>query len=637
MTLTMTGGGNGDGPGGTPLVLTLDVRPGKDRLRPCPPRYRRCRRCARLTVSAAAAGGGAVADPAVAAWARTLVASAVGGVERVHPPAGCGRSPFRSLSGVCNSREAPAAGAAGAPFRRLPGAPAAYGDGVASPAGAWAPSARAISNALGSSTAEAASAAATGPTLSALVWVWGQSLAHDLSLTSVAERGPQAESFDIPVPAGDPVFSASTSLSMHRTAPARVGTPCCGGGMTDAVPRAVGNAVTPWMDASQVYGVDAMRGAALRSGVGGTLRTSAGGLLPFNGAGVGGVGAVLPNEPSADPRFHAAGDVRANENPLLLALHCVWVREHNRWAGLFAAAFPLWGDQDLYDHARQAVVAAQQKITYEEWLPALLGNASGSGLAAGPYNPRGDPALSHLFSTAGLRIGHTMVGAELAVVGPSSPGEAPPSPTSVRLADVFFAPEALAASGIDSLLRGAAATPAEPIDGAVIEDLRNLLFTRTPGRGTDLLALNIQRGRDHGLPRYNAARAAVGLPRVTSWAAVAADTATAGRLADVYGGDLEALDAVVGGLAEPAAPGAAVGPFFAALLGEQFRALAAADRHAYTRRGGRFSTRVTQSVAGLGELRPGGRYTLATLLTASTGVVAGELPASPFWAPPPQG
>ena len=47
----------------------------------------------------------------------------------------------------------------------------------------------------------------------------------------------------------------------------------------------------------------------------------------------------------------------------------------------------------------------------------------------------------------------------------------------------------------------------------MVDDMRNVLFPsgRAPGLGLDLAAMNIQRGREHGLPDYNSVRKAVGL------------------------------------------------------------------------------------------------------------------------------
>ena len=56
-------------------------------------------------------------------------------------------------------------------------------------------------------------------------------------------------------------------------------------------------------------------------------------------------------------------------------------------------------------------------------------------------------------------------------------------------------------------------------DSRLTDEMRNFLVTMPNNREIllDLAALNIQRGRDHGLPDYNTYRRYLGLPELTSF------------------------------------------------------------------------------------------------------------------------
>src|SRR5262249_54766161 len=105
-------------------------------------------------------------------------------------------------------------------------------------------------------------------------------------------------------------------------------------------------------------------------------------------------------------QLFVAGDVRANETTELSSLHTLFMRNHNRIAGLLAQSHPDWTDQQLFDEARTLNIAQYQSIIYNGWLPAQLGPT-----AIPAYNGYTgvDPSIATEFSTVGFRFGHSLL------------------------------------------------------------------------------------------------------------------------------------------------------------------------------------------------------------------------------------
>ncbi len=80
------------------------------------------------------------------------------------------------------------------------------------------------------------------------------------------------------------------------------------------------------------------------------------------------------------------------------------------------------------------------------------------------------------------------------------------------LRESYFHPERVAQEGgIEPIIRGMTKMAAQKVDTLIIDELRNVLFPVGRGNGLDLAAMNLQRGRDHGLPDYNSVRKSLGL------------------------------------------------------------------------------------------------------------------------------
>jgi len=489
--------------------------------------------------------------------AAVLVCTCLVGAVRAGSPPIEPLADVRAIDGSGNNVVHPEWGSAGESLLRPE--PAAYEDGISAPPTTGLPSPREVSNAV---------AAQSGPILSSvgftdLFWLWGQFLDHDVDLTPPAVP---LEPFPIPVPLGDPWFdpqgTGTEEIPLFRSAHVEPQ------GVREQV-----NAITAFIDASNVYGSDAARAAELRALDGtGRLKTSAGDLLPFNVNG-------FPNAPDdLDPSFFLAGDVRANEHVGLTALHTLFMREHNFLADWFRLEAPEMTGDEIYELARAIVGAEVQVITYHEFLPILLG-PDAIGTSTG-YDVVSNPGVDNVFSTAAYRVGHTMLSSQLLRLEESG---VPIPEGNLALRDAFFAPqEILQAGGIEPLLRGVASQVAQEVDPYVVDEVRNFLFGPPGSGGFDLASLNLQRGRDHGLARYNQGRRDLGLPARADFSQISSDPEVQARLASVYA-SVEDVDFWIGGLAEDPVNAGVVGETFYHLLKRQFARLRDCDRFWYER------------------------------------------------------
>lgn len=443
-----------------------------------------------------------------------------------------------------------------------------YADGVGAPGGTHRPNSRELSNYLFDQAQE--ELINSPMELSDFVWSFGQFLDHDI--TEVPESEEETVMISIPEcdPYFDPFCEGNKVMPIHRSAAA------AGTGTSSDAPRKASNNITSFIDASNVYGSDQGRADWLRTFQNGKLKVSAGNMLPYN---------TVNNEADADLSYNApimammtfpatnfvAGDVRANEQPSLLCLHTVFVREHNRLCDELAAANPSWSDEALYQRAKKIVGAQLQAITYNEFLPALgvdMGAYTG-------YDHNVNPGILNSFSTAAFRMGHTMVSEHLMKMDEGS-GDT----EEIHLTEAFFNPDLVAQDGLEPFFMGMAHKMQQTFDTKMIFTLRNFLFGPPGSGGMDLAAINIERGRERGVPSYNALREAFGLSKYTDFQQVTDDQWQVFYLSTIYD-SVDDVDAWVGMLSEKKDAGREVGELTMAILKHQFEALRKGDRFFY--------------------------------------------------------
>jgi hypothetical protein len=479
------------------------------------------------------------------------------------------RNLYRTIDGTYNNLQNPEWGSAFENLLLITNQ-MGYSDGISAPGGINRPNPREISNEI-----FAQDFMIHDPLkLSDFTWVFGQFIDHDIGLTPDGQ-----EDASIAVPAGDSYFdpreTGSATIAMHRNVfDQSTGT------STDN-PRRHPNEITAYIDGSGVYGSDNERAAWLRSFVDGKLKVSSGNMLPFNTVTGEFQDEVDREAPEMDNpvglirKQFVAGDVRANENPVLLSFHTLFVREHNLVCDELKAEHPDWGDEELYLHARKIVIGKLQSIVYNEWLPAM-------GVELPPYSgydSRAHAQLFNAFTAAAFRVGHTLLNANLQRV--MNDGSVhPEGPLPLRRA--FFNPLAVMEDGgIDPFIKGMAVQVQQSFDQRVVNDVRNFLFGPPGSPGLDLASININRGRERGLSDFNSIRVALGLEPYQLFREINSDQRVSGRLLGLYR-DVEEIDPWVGMLAEDkASDGDLFGETIKQFMIVQFGLLRDGDRFFY--------------------------------------------------------
>ncbi|KAL3068508.1 hypothetical protein niasHT_030799 [Heterodera trifolii] len=582
------------------------------------------------------------------------------------PQANCDSAlSYRRIDGRCNNVRELQWGAQFAPFSRF--LPPDYGDGVSEPRRSSAlshssgdrspqlPNARLLSNLL---FREPRAQPLDAVGISAITAHWAALIHSDLAQIGSTQmmlpefphhthalpccameqhfftppgsgRPGHPECFPISVSGDDPRFRGTVNCLDYSRSMVAPRTKNCSLGT-----REQANQATSFLDASFIYGSSSDLSYRLRALRDGKLM-----VTRENGHNAGEMRRELPptvetfgispqqaQQKCANRALGAcfvSGTEQVNFLPSLTSLHTLFIRQHNLVATQLMALNPGWSDEQLFQTTRQIVVAQLQHITYEEWLPLVLGRERWlrSGLsqeqgqqkdADNDYDLNLDGTTLNEFAAAVGLFYLTMFDGKLAHL----------SADGIRsmdrpLSEWMYEPSPLMFSErIDGILRFLLRQPGLMPGLHMSGELRDKLFRQSGPNGLDLAALIVQMGRDHGLPGYTRVREACGEMPVKSFDDLAEIVVEPKRILPILARHfrrVQDVDLFLLGLAERPRRGALVGPTFACLLTAQFQRTKRADRFWYGHRMDPWAFTEQQ----LAEL---GKTTLAQLICANSEV-----------------
>ncbi|CAH1153484.1 unnamed protein product [Phaedon cochleariae] len=419
-------------------------------------------------------------------------------------------------------------------------------------------------------------------------------------------------------------------------------------------PRQQLNEITPYIDGGLFYGITKQWSDQLRTFSNGSidecgrLAFSHDGLFPeYNTARIPMANPPPPfyhshyvnvHETAKVDRFFKLGNPRGNENAFLLTFGVMWFRYHNYIATRLCHHHRTnnkdtdWSSEKIYNEARKWVIATQQRVVVKEWLPILLQETLPPYKK---YDASIDPQIDQFFQSAAFRFGHTLVvpGVYLRSYLRDSCKTKFNSwkNFAVRTCNIFWRPQEPMLNktddnnsllDIDRLLMGMSVQLTEREDHVIVEDLRGNVFGPLEFPRRDLMAVNIQRGRDHGLPDFNSARRAFGLKPYENFANFSYITeATRTELERLYK-SIDKIDVWIGGILETFD---GPGELFKTIIKDQFTRIRDGDRFWFeNKENGLFTN---DEIKRINEVK------IYDIIMAVTKMDADDIPKNPFKAP----
>ncbi|XP_017143230.1 chorion peroxidase isoform X1 [Drosophila miranda] len=342
------------------------------------------------------------------------------------------------------------------------------------------------------------------------------------------------------------------------------------------------NQATAYLDLSQLYGFTPIAERKMRTFVRGTLKSTSNGahlndLLPMTADTDDKGHSFCAWGASANATCFAAGDSRVNSNPYSILVYTIFMRNHNRLAAELLERNPDWSDEQLFQSAKTVNVDIYRRVIMREWLPEVLGSRLASEVLATspPISRQNAPEISNEFGVAASRFYFSMLPNELHNLVKNGDDDyvrnkvLPPTNLFVLKDEIFRPRLQYTAKKLDEILHSVLNQRAMKMDSSYAGDV--VWHESTKPTHADILAFDVQRGRDHGLqPYYKYLELCSHIKQVTGWSDFEQfiPKNVLNKLKNIYASWTD-VDLIVGGIAERPLNGT-VGATFSCILSEQF-------------------------------------------------------------------